>query len=81
MLQYQEGDLSGFDIENNDEVTKIVLRFVDKVVLHAYKITAKDSESFHAFGLDDETYVDVLNTVSIQSSMDRLANALGVAPE
>jgi hypothetical protein len=29
-------------------------------------------------GLDDEAYVDVLNTVAIQTSLDRLANVLGV---
>jgi hypothetical protein len=32
-------------------------------------------------GLDDEAYVDILNTVSIQTSLDRLANALGVEPD
>jgi len=32
-------------------------------------------------GPDDEAYVDILNTVSIQTSLDRLANALGVRPD
>ena len=81
LLQHQEGDLSGFDVENYDDVTKTVLTFADKVVRHAFKITARDAESFQAVGLDDETYVDVLNTVSIQTSMDRLTNALGVTPD
>ena len=32
-------------------------------------------------GFDDEAYVDILNTVAIQTSLDRLANVLGVRPD
>lgn len=32
-------------------------------------------------GLGDESYVGALNTISIQVSLDRLANALGVQPD
>ncbi len=31
--------------------------------------------------LGDEAYVDILNAVSIQTSLDRLANTLGVRPD
>jgi hypothetical protein len=31
--------------------------------------------------LDDEAYVDVLNTVSIQTSIERVANMFGVVPD
>jgi alkylhydroperoxidase family enzyme len=46
-----------------------------------YKVTEKDAQSFREAGLDDEAYVDVLNTASIQTSLDRLANALGARPD
>jgi len=58
-----------------------VLAFTDKLVRNAYKVTEKDAIAFREVGLSDEAYVDVLDTASIQTSLDRLANALGVAPD
>ena len=60
---------------------RVVLDFAAKMARNAYKLTDKDAQSFRDCGLDDEAYVDVLNTVSIQTSFDRLANALGVVPD
>jgi uncharacterized peroxidase-related enzyme len=60
---------------------RVVLDFAAKMTRNAYKVTEKDAQSFRDCGLDDEAYVDVLNTVSIQTSFDRLANALGVVPD
>lgn len=57
---------------------RVVLEFALKATRNAYKITAKDAQSFRDAGLTDEAYVDVLNTVAIQTSLDRLANSLGV---
>ena len=48
---------------------------------NAYKVTEKDALAFREVGLSDEAYVDVLDTASIQTSLDRLANALGVTPD
>ena len=44
------------------------------------KVVAADAQSFRDVGLDDPAYIDVLNTVAIQTSLDRLANVLGVRP-
>jgi uncharacterized peroxidase-related enzyme len=60
---------------------RVVLDFAAKVARNAYKVTAKDAQSFRDQGLDDEAYIDVLNTVSIQVALDRLANCLGVVPD
>lgn len=57
---------------------RAVLDFALKATRNAYKVVAADAQSFRNVGLDDEAYVDVLNTVAIQTSLDRLANVLGV---
>ncbi len=66
---------------STDPVERVVLDFAAKVARHAYKVTDKDVQSFREAGLDDAAYVDVLNTTSIQVSLDRLANSLGVRPD
>jgi alkylhydroperoxidase family enzyme len=71
--RYPEGDFDAGD--------KAVLDFANKVARNAYKVTAKDAQSFRDAGLDDEAYVDALNTTSIQVSLDRLANCLNVQPD
>jgi len=60
---------------------RVILDFATKVARNAYKVTEDDAQRFHEVGLDDEAYVDVLNTVAIQTSFDRLANSLGVRPD
>lgn len=64
-----------------DSREQVVVDFARKLSLHSYKTTAADAEGFRQVGLGDEGYVDVLNTASIQLSLDRLANALGVVPD
>jgi uncharacterized peroxidase-related enzyme len=64
-----------------EPVDRVVLDFARKMACNSYKVTEKDAISFREVGLDDEAYVDVLNTVSIQTSLDRLANTLGVTPD
>ncbi len=59
-------------------VDRVVLSLATKFARNTYKVTAKDAESLREVGLDDEAYVDILNTVSIQASLDRLTNTLGV---
>jgi uncharacterized peroxidase-related enzyme len=68
-----EADLSPTD--------RVALALATKFARNAYKVTAKDAISLREAGLDDEAYVDILNTVSIQTSLDRLANVLGVRPD
>lgn len=77
LLQIRNGSID----PDATEQDKVVLAFAEKLVRNAYKVTAGDAESFRDNGLDDAAYVDVLNTVSIQTSLDRLANSLGVQPD
>ncbi len=58
-----------------------ILALATKFARNTYKVTAKDAAALREVGGDDATYVDILNTVSIQTSLDRLANALGVRPD
>ena len=58
-----------------------MLNFATIMTRNAYKVYEADAESFHAAGLSDEAYVEVVETVSIQTSLDRLANGLGGAPD
>lgn len=67
--EWKDGDWS--------EADGAVLRFAAKAVQNTYKVTEKDAQSFRDAGLDDEAYVEVLNTVAIQTTIDRLANSLG----
>jgi uncharacterized peroxidase-related enzyme len=62
-------------------VDRAVLSLATKFARNAYKVTDKDAILLREVGLDDEAYVDILNTDSIQTSLDRLANALGVQPD
>jgi hypothetical protein len=62
-------------------VDRAVLALARKFACNAYKVTEKDAIGLREVGLDDEAYVDILNTVSIQISLDRLANVLGVQPD
>jgi uncharacterized peroxidase-related enzyme len=58
-----------------------LLDLAEAVVRNAYKVTEKHAEAFRQAGLDDVAYVEVLNTAAIQTSLDRLANSLGVRPD
>lgn len=71
----------GFESADCDEQDQAVLNFAAKMTRNAYKVYEADAGSFHAAGLSDEAYVEVVETVSIQTSLDRLTNALGVAPD
>jgi uncharacterized peroxidase-related enzyme len=62
-------------------VDRVVLSLADCFARNAYKVTEKHAVALREVGLDDEAYVDILNTVSIQTSLDRLANTLGVTPD
>ena len=69
------------NVESYAGADRVILDFADKLVRSAYKVTEKDAQRFRDEGLGDEAYVDVINTVSIQTSLDRLSNALGIMPD
>jgi len=60
---------------------RAVLDFAAKMALTSYKVTDKDPARLRELGLNDAAYVEVINVVSIQSSIERAANILGVAPD
>jgi uncharacterized peroxidase-related enzyme len=62
-------------------VDRVVLALATRFARKTHKVTEKDAISLREVGLDDEAYVDILNTVAIQTSLDRLANVLGVRPD
>ena len=64
-----------------DPSDRVVLGLAAKFTRNTYKVTEKDAIALREVGLDDEAYVDILNTVSIHTSLDRLANVLGVRPD
>ena len=66
---------------SREPADRAVLAFATNLARHSYKVTEKDAITLRETGLDDEAYVDVLNTVAIQTSLDRLANSLGVVPD
>lgn len=70
-----------WDAEAWNEADRVVLEFAAKTACSTYKITEKDAQAFRDCGLDDAAYVDVLNTVAIQTSLDRITNSLGVVPD
>ncbi len=65
-------------IKTLSEADQVILKFAEKVTTSTYKVIANDAQGFRDVGLDDEAYVDVLNTVAIQTSLERMANSLGV---
>jgi alkylhydroperoxidase family enzyme len=67
-------------IARNDQ-EQVVLAFAEKLVRYPYKITEQDAQGFRDVGLDDAAYVDAFNTVSLQRSLDLLANCLGVTAD
>ena len=67
-----------WDPEAWEETDRLVLAFAIKAARNAYKIVERDAQGFRDAGLGDEGYVDVLNTVAIQTALDRLVNSLGV---
>jgi alkylhydroperoxidase family enzyme len=74
-------DLGADSFSADDSKNQVVLDFVAKMVRNSYKITADDAQRFRDAGFDDESYIDVFNTVAIQTSMDRLANSIGVSAD
>lgn len=66
------------DWNQND---RLVLSFAIKTARNAYKIVESDAQEFRDAGLGDEGYVDVLNTVALQTAYDRMANSLGVVAD
>ena len=64
-----------------DRQSQVVLRFVHKLAINAYKIVSSGVEAFRDTGMSDEACVEVFNTVAIQLLLDRMANCLGVAAD
>jgi hypothetical protein len=88
LLSRQGERLPDYDVLGNDpaaagrnERDTCVLALTEKLIRTPYKITEKDAQGFRDVGLDDAAYVDVFNTVAIQTSLDKLANCIGVSAD
>ena len=57
-----------------------MLDVVEKIVLHAYKITPGDIEGLRDHGFSDEEVVDIVLAASARSFMSKALDALGVEP-
>jgi alkylhydroperoxidase family enzyme len=57
-----------------------MLDVVEKIVLHAYKVTPEDIEGLHGHGFSDEEIVDIVLAASARSFMSKTLDALGIEP-
>ena len=88
LLSRQGDGLPDYEVLGSDpasaarsEREACVLTLTEKLIRTPYKITEKDAQGFRDVGLDDAAYVDVYNTVAIQTSLDKLANCVGVSTD
>ena len=88
LLSRQGEGLPDYDVLGNDpaaagrnERETCVLALTEKLIPTPYKCTEKEAQGFRDVGLDDAAYVDVFNTVAIQTSLDKLANCIGVSAD
>lgn len=85
LQQFKDGDVlyekvtGPWDPDAWNKSDRLVLSFALKATRNAYKIVESDAQGFRDAGLGDEGYIDVLNTVAIQTGLDRMVNSLGVA--
>ena len=70
-----------FRSANLDPPTRAILEFVEKVTLAAYTVQPSDLDLLRSHGLDDETIFDVVEITGFFNSINRIADALGVALE
>ncbi|MFQ5700176.1 MAG: carboxymuconolactone decarboxylase family protein, partial [Myxococcota bacterium] len=64
-----------------DETDRAVLDFAAKMTRCSYRVSDKDAARFVDVGLDAGAYVEVANVVSIQTSIERVANSFGIVPD
>jgi alkylhydroperoxidase family enzyme len=64
-----------------DEKTKHILRFTEKITLHAYKVTESDIQTLRDVGCSDDEIFESVAVTAIINFTDRMADALGVPIE
>ena len=64
-----------------DDKTKHILRFAEKITLHAYTVVQSDIQALRDIGCSDEEIFESVAVTSIINFMDRMADALGVPVE
>jgi alkylhydroperoxidase family enzyme len=58
-----------------------MLDVVEKIVLHAYKVTREDIDGLRRHGLTDEDIVDIVLAAAARSFMSKALDALGAELE
>jgi uncharacterized peroxidase-related enzyme len=88
LLERTSGDPELWDTVTGDytrvewsPADRAILDFAAKMCRSSYRVTDKDFARFRDTELDEAAYVEVLNTVSIQTSIERVTNSLGVVPD
>lgn len=64
-----------------DDKTKHILRFAEKITLHAYKVVQSDIQALRDRGCSDEEIFESIAVTSLINFMDRMADALGAPVE
>ena len=54
-----------------------MLDFVEKITLHAYKVTPEDVDALRGHGFTDEEIVDIVLAAAARSFMSKTLDALG----
>ena len=83
---FSQGDVKNIldDIEKTtliDDKTKAILRFSEKVTLHAYKVTEADIQSLRDLGYTDDDVLEATEVIALFNFLDRIADALGAPVE
>jgi alkylhydroperoxidase family enzyme len=58
-----------------------MLDVVEKIVLHAYKVTPEDIDGLRDNGFSDEEIVDIVLTAAARSFFSKTLDALGAEPD
>jgi len=66
------------DGQATQQIPEELIPYVDKVVLHAYKVTDRDIETLRASGYDEDTIFEITACATVATSRARLERALEV---
>src|SRR5206468_3806024 len=58
-----------------------MLDFVEKIALHAYRVTPEDIDRLRGHGFGDEEIVDIVLAASARAYMSKALDALGARPD
>lgn len=75
-VEERAAQLSGRSITKVDAVPAALVRYVDKVALHAYKTTDEDIEALRKAGYSEDAIFEVTLSAALGAGMARLERGL-----